>query len=271
MSKVKTSREGGVMTIMLASPETLNSLDLEIREDLGAAVEEAERDKTVRAVFFGGEGRAFCAGGNFKLMVDSSDAWSTHRRFRRLSRWLVPLLSLDKPVVVGMRGQAVGGGMGMALCGDLIVAGEGAKFIAGWFRLGAVPDIGVLYNLPRLIGMARAKNFLFGKGEMSAAEAFDVGIVHRLVPDDRVDEAAFEEARRLADGPAEVMGLSKTLLNRAFETTLADMVSFEGFGQALAMANPEFAEGLAAALAKRRPDFQRAAAAAAQPARKDKQ
>jgi len=209
----------------------------------------------VRAVFLTGEGPTFCSGGDLRMLQTACDPWPVHRRFRSLSRWLVPLITLDKPVVVGVNGHAVGGGMGLALTGDLIVAGESAKFMAGFFRLGAVPDIGMMYHLPRLVGMARAKNFLFSNGTLSAAQAAEWGLVSKVVPDAQLFEAGLAEARRLADGPAEVMGLAKVLMARSFETSLSDMFAFEGFGQALAMSNPEFREGLSAALEKRPADF----------------
>lgn len=220
----------------------------------------AERDRAVRSVFLTSDGPTFCSGGDLKMLQAACDPWSVHRRFRNLSRWLTPLITLDKPVVVGVRGHAVGGGMGSALPGDVLVAGEGAKFISGFFHVGTVPDIGTMYHLPRLIGMARAKNFLFGGATMSAQEALGLGLVAKVVPDDQVDVAGLNEAARLADGPAEVMGLAKTLMARSFETTLADMFSFEGFGAVLAMSNPEFREGVAAVIESRRPDFVGAAA-----------
>jgi len=202
-----------------------------------------------------GGGATLWSGGGLRQLQRGCDPWPVHRRFRQLSRWLVPLISLDKPVVVGVNGHAVGGGMGLALTGDIVVAGESAKFMAGFFRLGALPDIGMMYHLPRLIGMARAKNFLFSDGTLSAAQAAEWGLVSKVVPDSQLYEAGMAEARRLASGPAEVMGLAKSLMARSFETSLGDMFAFEGLGQALAMSNPEFREGLSAALDKRKADF----------------
>jgi len=235
---------------------------MELRRQLGNAVEQAEQDPSVRSVFLTGDGPTFCSGGDFKMLQTGCDPWPVHRRFRGLSRWLVPLITLDKPVVVGVRGQAVGGGMGLALTGDVVIAGESAKFVAGFFRLGTVPDVGTMYHLPRLIGMARAKNFLFSNGTMLAKEALDLGLVARLVPDDEVESAGLAEATRLAEGPAEVMGLAKSLMARSFETSLTDMFAFEGFGAVLAQSSPEFREGLAAAVEGRKPDFLSAAAGA---------
>jgi len=258
---VKTEREGSVLVIRLCSPENRNSMTMEMRQQLGDAVELAERERTVRAVFLTADGPTFCSGGDFKMLQTASDPWPVHRRFRNLSRWLVPLITLDKPVVVGVRGAAVGGGMGLALTGDILVAGESAKFMSGFFRLGVVPDIGTMYHLPRLLGMARAKNFLFSGATMSAKEALDLGLVAKVVSDVEVDAAGLAEAARLAEGPAEVMGLAKTLMARSFETSMEDMFAFEGFGQALAMASPEFREGLNALMEKRPADFVGAAAA----------
>lgn len=260
---VKTEKDGPVLIIKLNSPENRNSLSMEMREELGAIVDSASRDKSVRSVLLIGEGPSFCSGGDFRMLQSSSDAWSTHRRFRALSRWLVPLITLDKPVVVGVNGHAVGGGMGLALSGDVLIAAQGAKFMSGFFRLGAIPDIGMMYHLPRLIGMARAKNFLFAGASMTADEAAELGLVSRVVPDAEILDASLKEAHRLANGPAEVMGLAKILMARSFETSLSDMFAFEGLGQALAMANPEFKEGLAAAVEKRTANF--AAASAKQP------
>lgn len=256
---VRTVREGSVLVIRLCSPENRNSMTMELREQLGDAVESAERDRAVRAVFLTAEGPTFCSGGDFKMLQTACDPWPVHRRFRNLSRWLVPLITLDKPVVVGVRGSAVGGGMGLALTGDVLIAGEGANFVSGFFRLGVVPDVGTMYHLPRLIGMARAKNFLFSGATMSAQEALELGLVAKVVPDDEVDAAGLAEAVRLSKGPAEVMGLAKTLMARSFETTLMDMFAFEGLGQVLAMSNPEFREGLSAAVERRPADFAGAA------------
>lgn len=258
--QVTVTRDGPVQIIRLANSNTRNSLTNQLRDELGAAVLDAEQDRAVRAVYLTGSGPTFCAGGDLSTLKTDCDPWSVHRRFRGLTRWLLPLLWLDKPVVVGVNGHAVGGGMGLALSGDVLIAAESAKFMAGFFRLGAIPDIGIMHQLPRLIGMARAKNFLFKNGTFSAEEAAAIGLVSSVVPDDRLDEEGLREAHRLATGPAEVMGLAKQLMARTFETSMSEMFAFEGIGQALAMSNPEFREGLAAMLERREPDFVRAAA-----------
>jgi 2-(1,2-epoxy-1,2-dihydrophenyl)acetyl-CoA isomerase len=253
---VATERKGAVLIIRLVDKETRNSLTNEFREQLGAAVALAQSDDQVRSVYLTSSGPTFCSGGNLRaLQTGDSDSWTTHRRFRRLTQWLFPLLWLDKPVVVGVNGHAVGGGMGLALTGDLVVAAESAIFMAGFFRLGVIPDIGVMYHLPRLVGMGRAKKFLFGRGELSAREAEAWGLVSQVVPDDRLEAEGLAEAERLAAGPTDAMGLAKTLMARSFETNMLDMFAYEGLGQVLAMASPEYREGLEALIARRKPDF----------------
>src|SRR4051812_36659901 len=153
-SLVTATLQGPVLVIRLASPENRNSLTTALREQLGDAIELAERERSVRSVFLTADGPTFCSGGDFKMFKTESSPWHVHRRFRNLSRWLIPLITLDKPVVVGVRGHAVGGGAGLAFTGDVVIAGEGAKFMLTFFRIGTVPDIGMMYHLPRLIGMA---------------------------------------------------------------------------------------------------------------------
>ena len=252
---VKTSKIGAVLVICLNSPENRNSLTPEFRKQLGEAVALADNDAEVRSVFLTAEGPTFCSGGDLKALSTSCDPWTVHRRFRALKTWLFPLVGLDKPVVIGVNGHAVGGGMGLALTGDLVIASESAKFMSGFFKLGVMPDIGMMYHLPRLIGMAQAKNFLFSGGTFTAEQAAQLGLVFKVVPDAELYDAGLAQAQRLAEGPAQVMGLAKTLMARSFETSLADMFAFEGFGQALAMSNPEFHEGLEAALQRREADF----------------
>ncbi|CAN7478542.1 enoyl-CoA hydratase-related protein [Variovorax sp. LjRoot84] len=259
---VKTVKEGPVLVVRLDSPENRNSLTTELRRQLGEAVVQADGDPSIRAMYLTGEGPTFCSGGDFKMLQTQVDPWPVHRRFSNLKSWLIPLITLAKPVVVGVRGPAVGGGMGLALTGDVVIAAESAKFVAGFFRVGTIPDVGVMYCLPRLIGMARAKNFIFSNGTILPQEALELGLVAKVVPDDQLEAAGLAEAKRLAEGPSEVMGLAKNLMARSFETSLQDMFAFEGLGAVLAMSSPEFREGVAAIVGKREPDFAAAAGAA---------
>ena len=169
------------------------------------------------------------------------------------------MLSLDRPVVCGVRGVAIGGGMGLALMANSIVAGKGAQFMAGFFRLGVVPDCLTLFTLPRLIGLARAREFLYSNMTWSAGEALQNGIVSKVVPDEEVDAAGIALAQKYARGPAEVMGLAKQIMLKSFESSLSEMMDYEDLAQSLAQSSAEFREGLAALVEKRKPDHVAAA------------
>jgi 2-(1,2-epoxy-1,2-dihydrophenyl)acetyl-CoA isomerase len=260
---LETERLGSVLVIRLANEAARNSLTREMRFSLRDVTREIEDDHSVRAVYLTGKGKTFCSGGDLRMLTQASAPWAVHRRFQHAGKLFPPFLSLNRPVVCGVRGMAIGGGLGLALMSDLIVAGESATFGAGFFRLGVVPDCLSLFTLPRLVGLARARNFLFTDATWSAREAAELGVAAKVVPDEAVDAEGLALARKLADGPAEVIGLSKQILLKSFESSLSEMMEYEGFGQVLAMSSAEFQEGLAALLAKRPADY--AAAAAASP------
>lgn len=260
---VEFDRDGPVAIIRLANEAERNALSREMRFSLRDIVREIQDDLSVRAVYLTGKGKTFCAGGNLKMLQDASEPWAVHRRFRHTATLLPPLATLNRPVVCGVRGHAIGGGLGMALMADLVVAGESAQFAAGFFRIGVVPDCLTLFTLPRLVGLARARNFLFSDATWNATAAQELGIALKVVPDDEVDAEGMALAQRLAQGPAEVMGLSKQLLLKSFETSLAEMMDLEGLGQVLATQSTEFREGVAALIERRPPD--RLSAIAADP------
>jgi len=258
---LETERDGPVLIIRLAYEKGRNSLTAEMRQSLQSVLRDIGDDRSIRSVYLCGKGESFCAGGDLNMLQVASSPWAVRRRFRHLNTILLPLMTLDRPVVCGVQGYAVGGGMGLALTADVVVAAESAKFMAGFFRLGAVPDIMTMYSLPRLIGMARARNFLFGNQTMDAKQARELGLAVEVVPDAELHDRGLAMARELAEGPAEVMGLAKQIMLRTFENGLDDMYLYEELGQAMAMSSVEFKEGLSALVEKRKPDFISAVAA----------
>lgn len=250
---VETERQGAVLIIRLANEASRNSLSREMRFSLRDITREVQDDLTIRSIYFTGKGKSFSAGGDLRMLMQASEPWDVHRRFRHSATLFPPFLTLNRPVVCGVRGMAMGGGLGLALMSDLIIAGESAQFGAGFFRIGAIPDCLALFTLPRLVGLARARNFLLTDETWSAATAVDLGIALKMVPDDQVDAEGIALAQKLAEGPSEVMGLAKQLLLRSFETSVTEIMDYEGFGQVLAMSSAEYREGLAALVEKRPP------------------
>jgi len=241
---VTAEHRGPVLVIRFVNHKKRNSMTAEFRQQLSAALDTAVKDERVKVVYMTGSGAAFCSGGDLQMLKNGSDPWAVHQRYQQLGKWLLPLMHLEKPVVVGVNGFAVGGGIGIALSGDVVIASESAKFVPGFFRLGVVPDVCTMHTLPRLIGLARAKQFLFADEALSAHDALQMGLVSRVVPDGELDAECLARAERLASGPTSVMGLAKLLMARTFENGLDDMFLLERLGQALSMSSGEFHERL---------------------------
>jgi len=258
---LETERRDTVLIIRLANEAARNSLTREMRYSLREVVREVGDDRSIRAVYLTAKGGTFCAGGDLRMLTQASAPWAVHRRFRHAAELFLPLMGLDRPVVCGVRGMAIGGGMGLALMCDQIIVGESAQFGAGFFRLGVIPDCMTMFTLPRLVGLARTRNFIYGTENWSARQAVDLGVAIKVVPDDQMDEEGLVLAQRLASGPAEVMGLAKRLLLRSFESSMAEMLEYEDLGQSLAMSSAEFHEGLTALVEKRPADYSGAASA----------
>lgn len=256
---LETERRGAVLIVRLANESARNSLSTEMRQSLREVVREIEDDRSVRSVYLCGKGKSFCSGGDLKMLTEASAPWAVHRRFRHMKNVLPPLMLLDRPVVCGVHGHVVGGGMGFALAADVIVAAESTQLMAGFFRLGVVPDCLMLHMLPRLIGLARTRNFLFSNGTYDAQQALDLGLVAKVVKDDELEAEGLALAQSLAEGPSEIMGLAKQVLLRSFESSLDDVMLYEDLAQALAMSGAEFKEGLEALIARRKPQFLAAA------------
>ncbi|MEU6646302.1 enoyl-CoA hydratase-related protein [Saccharomonospora sp. NPDC046836] len=253
---IETSVENRVAVVRLADEDNRNALSNDMRQGLASTFADLEDDPEVRAVYLTGRGRAFCGGGDLRMMRDEGDAWSSHQRFRRAARWLTDMIRFPKPVVVGVNGPAVGGGIGIALVGDVILAGqERASFVSGFLRLGLLPDIGVMYTMPRLIGLARTKAFVYGNATWSASDAEQAGLVTAAVPDAELEARGLEQARAMAELPLEGFGLSKWLMGRSLESSLDEMMTYENLGQSLAYTTESMREGLSALREKRAADF----------------
>jgi 2-(1,2-epoxy-1,2-dihydrophenyl)acetyl-CoA isomerase len=252
---VETERQGPVLIIRLANQSARNAFSRDMRFSLRDITREVQDDHSIRTLYLTAKGPTFCAGGDLQMLSLASEPWAVHRRFSHATGIFPSFLALDRPTVCGVRGQAIGGGLGLALLSDLIVAGDSAKFTAGFFRLGVVPDCLTLFTLPRLVGLAKARNFIYNNGTWDASTAVELGIAVKSVPDAEVDAEGLALAHSLASGPAEVMGIAKQLLLKSFESSMAEMWDGERLNQVLAMSSAEFHEGLEALKAKRDPDF----------------
>ncbi|VCU54019.1 1,2-epoxyphenylacetyl-CoA isomerase [Thermus thermophilus] len=251
---VLKERQDGVLVLTLNRPEKLNAITGELLDALYAALKEGEEDREVRALLLTGAGRAFSAGQDLTEFGDQKPDYEAH--LRRYNRVVEALSGLEKPLVVAVNGAAAGAGMSLALWGDLRLAAVGASFTTAFVRIGLVPDSGLSFLLPRLVGLAKAQELLLLSPRLSAEEALALGLVHRVVPAEKLMEEALSLAKELAQGPTRAYALTKKLLLETYRLSLTEALALEAVLQGQAGQTQDHEEGVRAFREKRPPRFQ---------------
>ena len=249
-------RAGAVATLTLNRPGARNALDLTMRQELLSALDEVEADAATRVLVLTGAGEHFCAGGDVKSMRERRQTAAEGRqRVQMLNRLVLRLVDFPRPTIAMVDGYAVGAGTNLALCCDLVVASDRAKFGELFNKIGLAPDGGGTWLLPRLVGLARAKELIFTGDVFDAAEAARLGLVNRVVPAAELRAATRALAEKIAGGPPAVQRMAKHMVNRAATSDLAAALDLEAYSQGLAIAGDDHQEGLAAFFEKRAPKF----------------
>jgi 2-(1,2-epoxy-1,2-dihydrophenyl)acetyl-CoA isomerase len=249
-------RSGSIATITLNRPDARNALDMVMRRELVAVLDEIESDASARVVVLSGAGGHFCSGGDVKTMRDKRHTAAEGRaRVELLNRMVLRLVDFPRPTIAMVDGYAVGAGSNLALCCDLIVASDRAKFGELFWKIGLVPDGGGTWLLPRVVGMARAKELIFTADIIDADEAARIGLVNRVVPVAELEKTVHALAEKIAAGPPGVLRMAKHMVNRAATSDLAAALDLEAFSQGMAIASEDHQEGLAAFFDKRPPRF----------------
>jgi 2-(1,2-epoxy-1,2-dihydrophenyl)acetyl-CoA isomerase len=254
MPEVETSRDGAVLTITLNRPDVLNAFTAEMHRQLAGAFKEA-RASEVRAVVVTGAGRGFCVGQDLNEFGEAARDIAGRLR-RHYHPTVLAVRELEKPVLAAVNGPAAGAGLSFACACDLRIAAEGATFVPAFINIGLVPDMGGTFFVGRLLGTARAFEWMISGRRLSAAEALDWGLVSEVVPDDRLADRAAERAGELATLPTRGIGLSKRLFDHAEHATLEQQLEREAQLQAAATQTNDFREGVDAFLEKREPRFE---------------
>jgi len=258
MEELLISREGAVEVITINRPESLNALSYSIVEGLGDRFQKLNFDDDVRAVILTGAGDSFSSGadlGGAGGREDSFTPLGMRISAAMYSRAAYSIWWCEKPVIGAINGVAAGGACNLALSCDMLVASETARFIQVFVRRGLVADAGGTFFLPRLIGLARAKELMFTGEALSASKAFELGIVNKVVPPEKLMDEAMELAQRMAAGPTRAIGMMKTMLNRSFESDILTALDREGTMQGIVVSTADVVEGVTAFMQKREPDF----------------
>jgi 2-(1,2-epoxy-1,2-dihydrophenyl)acetyl-CoA isomerase len=250
MADVEVTRDGPVLTIALNRPDVLNALNRSVHAGIYDALEEARLDPAVRAVVITGTGRGFCVGQD--LQEFSSGAGDVAQNLRdNYHRNVLAIRALEKPVIAAVNGAAAGAGLSLALACDIRIAARSASFVPAFVKIGLVPDSGGTWLVRRLLGAARAFEWLTTGRRLSADEARDWGLVSEVVADEELAERMHEVAALYAAMPTRAVWQTKRLLDAAETTSFADQLELEATTQAELTRTPDFREGVAAFLEKR--------------------
>jgi len=254
VAEVETSRDGSVLTITLNRPDVLNAFNAAMHKALATALKDA-RDPAVRAVVITGAGRGFCVGQDLTEFRESAGDISGRLRTTYHPNVLA-IRALEKPVIAAVNGPAGGAGLSFACSCDIRIAADSASFVPAFVNIGLVPDSGGTFFVTRLLGYARAFEWLCSGRKLSAEEAQEWGLVSEVVPPEALATRAAELAAQLAALPTRAIGMTKRLLDHAGRATLDEQLEWEAQLQTAATQSEDFAEGVQAFLEKREPSFQ---------------
>lgn len=248
----------GIATVTLNRPEAFNALDMQLAREFHEAIIACSEDDAVRVVVITGSGKAFCAGGDVKGFCEKIDVIGTHVKLltTELHGAVSRMVRMSKPTISAINGVAAGGGMSLALAGDLILATESARLTMAYTQIGTSPDGSSSFTLPRLVGIKRALELTMLNPVLSAHEAMEWGIVNRVFADDQFQQEVHNIASQLAQGPTLAYGRAKALFYSSTSETLETQMEHETQLIAASGRTADFREGVFAFAEKRRPTFQ---------------
>jgi len=259
-SGLRVELDGPLLRLALDRAGKKNALSDSMVSGLITCLQQANNDDHVRAVLLTATGEDFCVGADIvernRDPAAKRRAGSIQRRLPGLAHQLIPLmLEVQVPVVTAVRGWAAGIGLHLVLASDFAVVADDSTLWEPFAARGFTPDSGGTWLLPRLVGVARARQMLMLGRRIDGRTAAEWGLVHSAVPRAEVEGAAEEMAAEMAQGPTVMLGLTKWLINTGLSSTLRDQLTEEAFSMELSSRSQDFREGLRAFAERRRPDF----------------
>ena len=251
---IKITHDDGIATVCIDRADKLNALSMEMYHELADTFTALNNDDSVRVVLLTGSGRAFCAGGDVGSM-GNFDVVSGRKRSKGHHRMILALHHLEKPVIAAVRGPAAGIGASLALACDLIVASETAYLLMAFKNVGIPPDGGAIYFLTQHLGLARAKEIVYSARKLPAAEAKDMGLISKVVPDDQLESASLALAREIAGSATYALTLAKRMFQYMYTPTLEQLLEMEVLAICGARMTHDHVEGVTAFKEKRKPQF----------------
>lgn len=255
MSTIIYKVEKQVAFISLYRPEVFNSFNREMALELQQTLDRCGKDENIRAIYFTGDGKAFCAGQDLGEAVADNGLDIATIVKEHYNPVILKLRRLEKPVIAAVNGVAAGAGANIALACDIVVAKESAAFIQAFSKIGLIPDSGGTFMLPRLIGFQRAMALMMTAEKIMAVDAEKMGMIYKTYPDDSFEEESKKLAFQIAGMPTKALVLTKMAMNESLSHNLDEQLEVEATLQAQSAATADFKEGIRAFMEKRVPDF----------------
>lgn len=255
MSFIDSKTNGGVAVITLNRPDKFNSFNRDMAMQLIAELDKANEDKNIRAVLLTGNGKAFCAGQDLAEAMDKNGPGIERIVHEHYNPIILRIRKLQKPVICAVNGVAAGAGANIALACDVVFAGRSVAFIQAFSKIGLIPDSGGTYFLPKLIGFGKASALMMLGDKVMATEAEQMGMIYKVVEDDKLLETALATATVLSNMPTKGIALTKKLLNEGTTNSLEKQLEREKEEQVIAASTYDYNEGVNAFLEKRQPVF----------------
>jgi 2-(1,2-epoxy-1,2-dihydrophenyl)acetyl-CoA isomerase len=242
---VTVEREGDVGRIVMERPEQNNAMDPQMAEEMRSAAAELAHDDDVRCIVFTGTGATFNTGADLSTLEgDETDATRIRTLAGRLHETVSALMRAPKPVVCGVNGVAAGGGLGPAVCGDIVVVAESGRFEFAYPRIGLSADGGSTYFLPRLVGVRKALEIAMRDDPVGPAEAVEIGLANEVVSDDEFEDRLAEQAVDLAGGPTRAYAVTRQLMRTSYEYGLDEQMGREAKHISTLTETGDFARGI---------------------------
>lgn len=246
----------GVRTITLNRPDDLNAIDDRVTSELQAELKAVAKDRAVRCLVLTGAGRAFCAGQDLKSVQSREGAFDFTAALRRRYNPIVSAMAgLTIPTIASVNGVAAGAGWSLALACDLRIASAKAKFVSAFSKIGLVPDSGMTWILPRLVGLSRALEIAWIGDPIPAETALQWGLVNRVAAAEELEKATRELATGLARSATKGLSLTKRAMLAGLSRDLDGQLEYEALLQGVAGRTRDYAEGVKAFIEKRSAEF----------------
>jgi enoyl-CoA hydratase/carnithine racemase len=239
---VLVQKTDGIATLVLNRPQVLNAMNPELIQTLQEALDQIETDESIRVVVVKGAGDNFCSGADVSLFAENLSPIEWLDGMKRAGRTVQKMREIPQPIITLLRGVAVGGGANLALAGDFVLAADNARFCEIFINIGLILDYGGNYFLPRLVGLARARELAMLGEEIDGKTAASIGLVYKSVPEELLEQEVETLAHKLAQKPLAALSLIKKGLDISFDKSLKEMLDWEGSHQAIMLQTREHKE-----------------------------